>query len=373
MKMLVTSDLHLSDKIWKHRPIEGDSYYSWRQIVDLAIDQDCKAVTLAGDILDKQINLSRPVKELTSGLSRLSDARLEVYYNQGQHEYQSHPWMSLNESTVWLQQDMITTAGGHTISGCDYQDADGLLAFLKTSSARESDVLVCHQVWLEFMGEECKPQGSFADIPGNVSYLITGDYHEHICQKFGNLTVLSPGSTHLRSISEPEDKFIFFVEFTDAGKVKIKSHPLITRRKFEIDLVKNPSFETAASAIEGYLGLAEEYADEHHMPEVVRKPLMRLVYPKDEVDLCNKVTKLVGDRAHMFYKQVKQVSAESLDPQLVNYVESTDRVNMSHCLDTFIDKKKQPKTHSLASKLLSAPDPEQALHRWVKEQVNDGS
>ena len=64
MKILVTSDLHLSDRIWRHYPIEGDSYHSWNQIVDLAINHSVDAIILAGDILDKQQNLSYPIQNL---------------------------------------------------------------------------------------------------------------------------------------------------------------------------------------------------------------------------------------------------------------------------------------------------------------------
>jgi len=370
MKILVTSDLHLSDKIWKHRPIEGDSYHSWRQIVNLAIEHECDVVILAGDLLDKQTNVSNPVQELVAGLRRLEKAHVEVWYNQGQHEYQAVPWMSLDEGTVWLEDTGVTTSNDWNIAGCDYQNADGLMNFLQTTAALQADILVCHQVWLEFMGEECKPQGSFADIPENVRYLITGDYHDNICQKFGQLTVLSPGSTHLRSISEPEDKSVFFMELPDAGhRAKISSWPLATRRRFEIDASKEDDFNVLLEQIEGHLGLAADYADEQNLPEELRKPLMRLIYPQSEVDLCNKLTKLVGDRAHLFFKQIKYVSPDSLEPQLVEHMDAEERVGMLNCLDTYIDKSKQPLTHDLATQLLEAPDPEQALHKWVKEHV----
>ncbi len=51
--VLVASDLHLSPRIWKHQPIEGDSYWSWVSIVKLAIARKVEAVVLAGDLLDK--------------------------------------------------------------------------------------------------------------------------------------------------------------------------------------------------------------------------------------------------------------------------------------------------------------------------------
>ena len=115
--------------------------------------------------------------------------------------------------------------------------------------------------------------------------------------------------------------------------------------------------------------MAADYADEQNLPEELRKPLMRLIYPQSEIDLCNKLTKLVGDRAYLFFKQIKYVSPDSLEPQLVDHMDAEERVGMLNCLDTYIDKKTKPLTHSLATQLLEAPDPEQALHKWVKEHV----
>ena len=369
MRLLVTSDTHLSDKIWKHRPIEGDSYHSWWQIINLTADLDCDAIVIAGDILDKQNNLSRAIEELMAGLRELDRREIEVYYNQGQHEYQSVPWLSLDKKVTWLN-DYTVQCGQLDMTGSDFLNNEGLQEYLKSSEVSEVEILVCHQVWLEFMGELCKPQGSFADIPDNVKYLITGDYHEHIYHKYGNLTVLSPGSTHLRSISEPEDKYVFTMDIPDeGGKVKIQSIPLYTRRKISIDTRSILEFKDFMDAIEVHLALSAEYAEDHSFEDNLKTPLMWLTFPQGDVDLCNKIMKLVAGRAHMFYKPVKQVTKESLEPVLLDHIEASDRVSMFNCLSNYIDVKKKPKTHDLATRLLEAPDPEQALYKWIKDQV----
>lgn len=371
MKLLVASDTHLSDRIWKHRPIEGDSYYSWKQIVDLAISQESDAVVLAGDILDKQTNTSKAIQELMYGLGRLETNHIEVYFNQGQHEYQGVPWMCLDTDATWLEKSVIKTSNNWNIAGSDYKNAEGLMEFLQSEEALEADILVCHQVWLDFMGELCKPQGSFADVPENVRYLITGDYHDSICQKFGNLTVISPGSSHLRSIAEPQDKYVYSMELPDGGhKAKIVALPLRTRRVIDMPLIdQNTEFKNFAGQIEGHLELAAEYAAEFGLPEHIAKPLMRFTYTQDGVDVSNQAAKLVADRAHLFYKQMKYVDPDSLDPELNQHLDASERVGMLNCLDTYLDPKKQPETHALATRLLQAPDPDQALAQWVKEQM----
>ena len=80
-KLLVTSDWHLSDRIWKHRPIEGDSYAACHYICDWAFENEVTHVIIAGDILDKQRNNSTAIHHLTTNLELLTDAGIKVYFN----------------------------------------------------------------------------------------------------------------------------------------------------------------------------------------------------------------------------------------------------------------------------------------------------
>lgn len=369
MKFLVTSDLHLSDRIWRHRPIEGDSYHSWNQIVDLAISQEVQTVILAGDILDRQANLSVPVQQLTNGLIRLRQAGIAVWYNQGQHEYQQHPWMQMLPDPFWFEKMDLITPEGWILSGCDYRNTENLQAFLRSDRARNADVLVTHQVWQEFMGELSKPQGAFTDIPPNVQLLITGDYHEHLCQKFGALTVMSPGATHLRSIAEPLEHEVFLLELgPKKSKPKIKSLELRTRRRVQVSTKGLWDFELLATHAHGGLKAAEAYAKEYGLPPELQKPLLQLSHRRDEVELVRKFTERFHERAHLFFKPQLEYQGED-EQVMLAHLDPTDRVSMLSCLDHFVDREQQPLTYSLAVILLQSPDPEQALQRWVKEQT----
>lgn len=369
MKFLVTSDLHLSDRIWRHRPIEGDSYHSWNQVVDLAIRHDVDGVIIAGDILDKQQNLSEPIQQLLKGLQRLCVARIPVYYNQGQHEYQQEPWMTAGANTVWLQREDFVTSEGWRIVGCDYQNAENLQAFLKSNRAIEADILVCHQVWQDFMGEVGNPQGEFADIRGNAQVLITGDYHEHICQKFGNLIVLSPGSTHMRSISEPEEHEVFLLTlYNPINKPVIQSLPLYTRRLLRLNTRDCPSFNELKKQTEMLLRNNESYVEVHKLPEELCKPLIQLTHRSEENELVQQFIQSFHALGHLFFKQV--ITDGNSEPEVIEYLDASDRVSLGNCLDQFIDAQKKPLIHSLAVSLLQSPDPEQALHRWLKELID---
>lgn len=372
MKFLIASDLHLSTHIWKHRPIYHDSLYAWKQIVDIAISCEVDVVILAGDLLDKQTNTSEPIAWFIKGLHELYDAKIDVWYTQGQHEMQSRPWASISDTAVHLHMQQ-EEAEDLVFAGCDFCQEKELQEFLTNEPALNADVLIMHQVWLEFMGEECKPQGSFSDIPDNVQILITGDYHEHLVTDYEirgrKLTVLSPGSTHLRSIAEPEDKYVFLMD--SSRKPSIKSLPLASRRVLRLDVSSKPELKAAKKAIEGFLSLAEDYAEENKMPEAVRKPLVHITYNKEDSELASKLDATFNDKAHLFYKVVRSYQEEELQPNMSSYVDAEDRVSMLGVLDNYVDEMREPGAHLLAKTLLQSNEPLLSLHKWVKDQMHE--
>lgn len=368
-KLLIASDLHLSDRIWKHKAIEGDSYFSWEQIVNAAISNDVSGVVLAGDILDKQVNLSKPIQELLTGIKKLCDKNIHVYFNQGQHEYQENPWMLISSmsNVTWLH-DKIVNFHGWNLVGCDYQNEERLKTFLQSAKAMAADILVCHQVWFEFMGEQAKPQGSFKDIPQSVSYLITGDYHEHIIEKFkrdnSDLVVLSPGSTHLRSLSETETKEIFLLDV--AVKPTIRNIPLITRRLFKFKIDDATTIKKIEEKINGAISINQDYCETTGLPAKLQKPIIQLNLTNVKSDVIVKIQEKYDDMVHLFFKPlVEKIDTEN------NEVDSIDKkINLLDSLDVFVNKEKNPLVYSLALAMLTEPDADQALKRWIEENSN---
>lgn len=373
MNILVTSDLHLSNRVWTHRPIEGDSYYAWDQIVTLALDHGVEAVILAGDILDKQVNVSEPIHKLLAGVRKLTDTGIGVYYNQGQHEYQESPWLQAATKAVWLHEHN-RTFDGWQIAGCDYQNSEEKLKqFLKSDLAQESNILVCHQVWRDFMGDMAKPQGCFNDIPPNVKYLITGDYHMNLIHHHGDLTVLSPGSTHMRNIAEPENKKVFLIKnydkkYKSTEKLIIETLPLYSRRciRLTVDKAKG-SWEVLKLMAEAELTKAAAYAEDNAIPAEIAMPLLHLLHTSNDIELVGRFKQHFESKAHLFFKQKenKQFESEEQDVQVV----SGDRIGMMQCVDACISKSEKPLVHDLVLTLLQSPDPEQALQQWVKSHA----
>lgn len=366
-KVLVASDLHLSEKIWSSFPILDDSYFSWHQIVDLAIDNDCEAIILAGDLLDKQKNASASVYHLMTGLKKLSDAGITVYYNQGQHEYQTIPWMELHGKCIHLNGKQVYELGDYRLSGIDYSPSSDLMAFFSSKVARQADILAMHQVWEDFMGTLCSSQAKFFDLPANVKLLITGDLHKNLIERTDEgLTVLSPGSTHLRSISEPEDKFVFLMEVS--GDIEIEKLPLRTRRRIVYELQADAPLHVVKEDIDKLLAEAETYAVSYLSGNLI-KPLIRLIYPADSPESVAVAESIIKDRAHIFNKPKKKEVEDALSFE--NNNETSDRFDLHSCLNNYVDKAQSPNTHELASLLISSTSPEEAISSWVAKKVNE--
>lgn len=387
-KILVTSDLHLSPRIWKHRPIEGDSFYSWKQIQDIAISESVDCTILAGDLLDQRKNNSESIFHLLNGLETITDKNIPIIFCQGQHGMQEVPWpkASRNDLVHWVEDYPTTTHSlpldeillpnqeEITVQGFDFKDKETFKSCLEAANEQCTDILICHQVWEDFMGTECNPQAKFADVKC-ASILITGDYHEAICQDYDGLTVISPGSTHLRSISEPVDKSVYLLEVQADEKsnhfdFSCRAIPLKTRRRFEIDAT-NKDIHQIKSSIEGWLGICRDYAAEEGLPELLKKPLMRLIYEKSNPDVAAAVQDKFGEDCHLFYKVINDKSEEPEAFEMRQHTDAADRVSMASCLEHYVDKDLNSKTYALANKLLESVEPGETLAKWIKEETNE--
>ena len=363
LRILVASDLHLSDTIWKHRPIFEDSYFAWRQIANMAIKQKVDAVILAGDILDKQYNVSQPVHKLVQLVRKIEDYGIPVIFIQGKHELMAKPWIMIGTKAIWLNDKKMTLKVSHdkelTLAGCDYRDRNGFQSFLASDTAKSADILVCHQVWLEFMGEIGKPQASFNDVPDNVKCLITGDYHQNITQVYRNdLTVISPGSTHMRNVAEPADKYVVMLTIEDNGKIKCSNKQLKTREFIHLDL--------KTKTIDKHITVLKLLTEaDNDLPDELKKPIVLVSYDAEQQAIFDNKIMPFADKVHIFSKCKKQGTEE--------YVYVADEQNVSKVgLINVLPKVLQEDSdeYELAIQLLQAGDkPELTLEHWFNEKV----
>ena len=390
---LVASDLHLSDKTWKHRKPYGDSYGSWNQIVDAAISQAVNVVILAGDLLDRQNNDSEPITRLNEGINRLGDAGIKVLFIQGQHELQERPWASLSPNAYHLHRnDLFPINDKFVVAGIDYQHKEHLqdeLSFVCETSRYEPEntILVMHQVWRDWMGDRALPQGDFDMVdrwfPG-LGLLITGDLHEQRIESYGDIKqILSPGSTCMQSIAEPEDKYAYFLQEGESGDLQIIPHKLNTRPvlRFKVDTpeavkefprevldaVKTKARHSAHGMIAG--ASRAQNSDRHGtVVSLVQVTYDTRLISEDSIRIClmDSFLKEGLPEAELFLKQIVPLDlqhdeeSEGFQKGIVFTLESL--------LAERAEKGLRPEIVDLSSRLMSDLDPEKTLLSWFNEK-----
>ena len=366
---LVASDLHLKPKTWRHRPILGDSYHAWEQIVEEAIKSEVGFVILAGDLLDRQINGSEPIVKLQEGVDKMGESGIRTVFIQGQHEYQEVPWASLSRHATHLHGNKFDMSP-FCVYGIDYQSKETLqheLSSLPDLGAK--DVLVMHQVWLDWMGERALPQGSFEDVrkahPG-LRTLVSGDLHEsrmELCAD-EHLSLLSPGSTCMQSVAEPTQKYAYHLVDNDGlpgfEPVELRSRPFI-RWADRLEVVED--VVDVLEQLDSRLEEAAAQASDNDLPEEVRTPIFHFTYSHEVSDEVRRIVKATGDRAYLFWKEVPPVGEDAA--YLAAYKSGVSATMAEMLFNEVPDEK----IRNLSERMLAAPDVYEELVRWQKEKL----
>jgi hypothetical protein len=380
---VLTSDLHLDDYAWADRPdLRGDSQDAFRQIVDYAIDENLPIIA-AGDLIDKKRNDAAPIGFLRKQLDRLQAEGVPLFHVQGQHEFQAKPWLNeIHEWPVWLADRSDPASGlayeigvGEYAYGIDWTPRDRLADEL-AKVPEGTSILVMHQVMGDLMGSICTPELN-ADMLPDVPILLIGDYHKHVQLVRRNAhgtetTILSPGSTNMREISEPASKQ-FYLLHDDLSYASV----LLRTRRFvykEINLPEDLDnfVETIGHELEGVI--AQGLRDGLSLS--LARPFLRVGYDPSVPDVYSRVSVAVGDElAHLFFRELPQKqfddAAEETAEEREEFREAFAARGLAGLLPRVLDPLADPQAYAIAERLLESTTPAQALQEIRAEFFGD--
>lgn len=342
------ADLHLADGAWTSRPtIYGDSYYSFEQIVDCCINKNLPLV-IGGDVLDVKRNWARPIQVLCREMNRMLEAALPVYFIQGQHELDRNmPWMRVHP---WPQHVNKRTFDiqGVRLYGIDWLPREEIqVAFSEVPE--DTDILVTHQVWKNFMKNVGRPECCLQDVH-HVNTVLSGDFHvttveEDINAQGKPVKLISTGSTCMQDISECPDKVFYTVAYENDECV-ITQQSLKTRR-MRAYTVKDENTLDELCAGKFLSDIADMSKD---LPEIISKPLVRVKFAKELPDAHLRITTAIGDAAHLFCDAILDKSQSDT---------LTNRTHINGDLISIVEELigATPEAFKLAAALLAAEDP----------------
>lgn len=225
------SDPHLDDYTWASKPLAGDAYDSWWQIVDFVCENKAGVIIL-GDLLNKKYPSSLAVMHMRNGLNKMLESCGQILAIQGQHDRANPPWFRIVDSKfdgciVHLRPDETIKYHGYKVCGIDNMSRPQLLQALDTVP-KDTDILCLHNLLKDVISEDFGDI-SISELP-KVPLIAMGDYHnismlEDKCGDF-NRVVFHPGSTCIHKISEVPFKYYMYL--TD--KKQLCKMPLKTRR-----------------------------------------------------------------------------------------------------------------------------------------------
>lgn len=225
------SDLHLSPRIYRSIPeMVGDSYAAWNEVVEVILYNKPPIVILGGDIFDTTPD---PVTldKFSAGVQKLNVAGIAVYAIQGQHGRDwNMPWTSVGQCTVTDLNMMFNfpdKAGSPTgvtvkdkfIAGFDNGQPEEVREKLALLKKHPPDILCLHQMCRKIVPEFSGHQTWDIDpewVPAGVKLVLLGDYHvpeEYVKANADGTSTrfIYNGSTVSKSVSEPDDKSLIFV------------------------------------------------------------------------------------------------------------------------------------------------------------------
>lgn len=341
------ADTHLADGAWASRPaIAGDSYYSFEQIILYCLEHNLPLV-IGGDVLDVKRNLAAPVRTLCEQMAKMQQANLPVYYTQGQHELDRNTtWMSVHPWPKHVNEQAFVINGAR-LWGIDWLPRGDIQEAFKRVPL-DTDILVCHQVWKNFMKNIGRPECELSDVH-NVRHVLTGDFHVTTIERCLNaqgtpVTLYSPGSTCMQDISEAQDKY-FYVIGEQSGEFNAQPVQLRTRRFKTYTLTDQNSLDNFCTG--GFSADVAQLVLSPPLPAGIDKPLVRVKFDKRLPDAHLRITTAVDKTAHLFCEAL--VDKSRGEQETSRAVAQNDLLNVvSELLE------KNPAALKLATELLSA-------------------
>ena len=357
---LVSADWHVrrADRIWYRRDeIYGDTGYSVSQVCDIADDYNVPNVILAGDLFDMKLQQSDALRTMRLALDRFMENDRWVWYIQGQHERSTPPLLqALHSWPIYLHKQQ-REIDGICFYGLDYCNPGDVEAELKAVPA-ETDVLITHQVWKDFLGD--KHGDAWVQWVNGDPLILSGDYHRSFIQTLSGKRLLSPGSLCVQDIAETPRKFVY-VLFDDLSAEEI---PLRTRNCYYYDI------ETE-EALDEFLTKWQDNparVPQPNVPTYIATNLLRVRYRGDLPQAKRRLEATVGSSAHLFADPIRAAVPEQITAEQQRRVTAVMNGGLEGCINEFYSD--NPRVRDDAIRLVRATNIQNELLLIYKEFVD---
>jgi len=356
---IITADWHIrrQDRVWYRREtLSGDTSYGIQQVVNLAEHYRPEAVFLLGDLFDQRLQQSDALMTMRRAMKQFEFMHVEVPFVQGQHELSYPPLMCAIHGWPDHRHSETFEVGNAVAYGLDYQRPRDVESAL--NDVPEVDLLLTHQVWKDFMGDD---RGDAWFSSATPSIIATGDYHKTVVADYGTKRVISPGPLCMQNIGEEPAKSVVLL-YDDLTTAII---PLKSRGVFHCRIHTE---EELQSFIDTWKDNPARVPQEM-VHTSVRTNILRVWYRADIPEARPRIEGCVGSSVHLFL-QVMPVEDPQITLDAERRVTAVLQGGLVGCINELYSE--NPAVRDDAIRLARTKDFKSELQHLYTERLKDG-
>tara|TARA_B100000579_G_scaffold431498_1_gene446646 strand:- start:1957 stop:3042 length:1086 start_codon:yes stop_codon:yes gene_type:complete len=334
-KILCTADNHLGYRQYGLQVREQDIYDSFTNILKLAVKEKVDAITISGDLLHATRPSSRTIAFLKECHDYLIFREIPAFVVAGNHDKSEPHWITtLCDVSAWdgqqggfvLLENELVEVKDMVIHGAPFTNKKAWQND-KELMRPDTDILLMHQSFQEFIQFETEDAFSQEDVEGLAKVVVVGDIH--VTMKAASSEIYSPGSSELMSSTEEPQKYVLMVDNEQGSDMPLNTHfvEIPTRKVIEGNITDEEEAEAFFEELRKTTALAP------------------LVFVK-----CNFKLSGVIERIRALYEDKMVIRAKYYNPDVESAVRLESNVSLQEVLSNFV-KQDEP-LYELAVKLL---------------------
>ncbi len=361
-KIALVSDVHLGTRQYGIKERYEDFLTAFADVGRSVVEQQVDAVVIGGDLFDSPRPDGRAVRHAQEVIREIGNAGIEVFGIDGNHDLADEYWLKVIGVTNLIPFEATNVGeSGVTISGISYKNGRDLVAEIQrmVDARVKTDILTMHFALAEMNGGGSADTGvqelsPLLDKLG-VKAVLMGHVHIPDCRKWNGVLYVNPGSTEMKSVNEPQEKYYYILDTDLWEAVPV---PINTRNVEHVEI-----------SDEGDLLKFKDVLHAEHVGvidgRINRRPFYQIVAYDSIEDVFNRLSKSIHDTGAIARIVMCSSAARDLAPVV-------DRAESVATLESAIEARfpKGSDEAKLTASMLHSPEPS-SIHLIVDRFMED--
>lgn len=311
-RIALISDMHLGTRQYGLKERYDDFMDSFLRFArKVSARKDVDAVVMGGDLFDSSHPDARAVLAAQSAVRMIKDSGKRVLGIDGNHDLAGGGWLKAIGAEAF-EDGGVAYFDNVSIRGVNYRNGRDLVEFLNSmvDSGMKADILVAHFALAEMNGGGSADTGvqelsPILDRLG-VKAVLMGHVHIPDCRRWNGVLYVNPGSTEMKSVNEPKDKYYFVL---DTNTWEAEPCQLETRRVVQVEVEDE----------EGLLRLQERMTREAKdradgREDVESAPFYQIIADDSVTDVFDRLSGTVHDTGSISRIVIRSSKARDVAP-----------------------------------------------------------